>query len=182
MNMKKAIAYFTGTRTETANIDWQAAYESNVTRVYHFFCYKVGNIDLAEELTALTFEKAWMGRSNYNTARGEIQAWLMGIARNVVADQFRKRQNEVSLERESVPEVVFDFEKDIQEKMDFQYIFSVLQTYPERERELIALKYGSELTNREIARLTGISESNVGTILSRVVKKLRTAWEMHHER
>ena len=47
---------------------------------------------------------------------------------------------------------------------------------PEREREVIALRYGSGLTNRAIARLTGLSESNVGTILHRTVARLREAW------
>ncbi len=56
-----------------------------------------------------------------------------------------------------------------------------LNKFPDRERELVALKYGAELTNREIARMTGLSESNVGTILNRVVAKLRNEWEKNHE-
>lgn len=47
---------------------------------------------------------------------------------------------------------------------------------PEREQELIALKYGAALNNREIARLTGLSESNVGTSLYRIVQTLRSQW------
>jgi RNA polymerase sigma-70 factor (ECF subfamily) len=39
------------------------------------------------------------------------------------------------------------------------------------------MKYGAELTNRKIAELTGLSETNVGTILYRVVRKLRAQWE-----
>jgi len=47
---------------------------------------------------------------------------------------------------------------------------------PPRERELIALKYGAALNNRLIAKLTGLTESNVGTILHRVVQTLRAQW------
>ena len=47
---------------------------------------------------------------------------------------------------------------------------------PPREQELVALKYGAEATNRAIAELTGLSESNVGTILHRVVQALRRDW------
>ena len=47
---------------------------------------------------------------------------------------------------------------------------------PERTRELIALKYGAGASNRLIARLTGLSESNVGTILHRAVESLRAEW------
>ena len=48
---------------------------------------------------------------------------------------------------------------------------------PERERELLALKYGADATNRAIATLTGLSESNVGTILHRTVVSLRARWD-----
>lgn len=41
----------------------------------------------------------------------------------------------------------------------------------------MALKYGAGLTNRAIARLTRLSESNVGSLLHRVVQRLRTALE-----
>ena len=53
----------------------------------------------------------------------------------------------------------------------------LLAQLPPRERELIALKYGGEMTNRAIVAVTGLSESNVGTILHRTIGKLRAAWE-----
>ncbi len=52
-----------------------------------------------------------------------------------------------------------------------------LASLPEADRELISLKFGAELNNREIARLTGLSESNVGTKLCRLVKKLRDRFQ-----
>ena len=53
----------------------------------------------------------------------------------------------------------------------------LLRALPERERELLALKYGADATNRAIATLTGLSESNVGTILHRTVVSLRARWD-----
>ena len=47
---------------------------------------------------------------------------------------------------------------------------------PGRERELLALKYGAGMTNRTISEITGISESNVGTVLHRTVRALRERW------
>ena len=49
----------------------------------------------------------------------------------------------------------------------------LLRAFPDRDREVIALKFGAGLNNREIARVTGISESNVGTLLYRAVGRLR---------
>jgi RNA polymerase sigma-70 factor (ECF subfamily) len=59
---------------------------------------------------------------------------------------------------------------------------ALLSQLPAREREVIAFKYGAGLNNREIANLTHLTASNVGIILYRVVEKLRTEMEDHHER
>lgn len=161
-------------------IDWDEVYNTFLPRIFHFFCYKVGSPQLAEELTAATFEKAWAGRLNYRSDRGQISAWLLGIARNVAADYFRRPSREVSLEAAfEIPAAAAD--EDLQRRLDFQKVTRLLAQFPVRERELVELKYGAELTNREIARLTGLSESNVGTILHRVVTKLRKEWERTDE-
>jgi RNA polymerase sigma-70 factor (ECF subfamily) len=92
----------------------------------------------------------------------------------------RKPFHEVALEE--IPEIPesHSLDEDLQRRLDFQIVSKILSTFPARDRELISLKYGAELTNREISRLTGLSESNVGTILSRVVAKLRKEWEQDH--
>jgi RNA polymerase sigma-70 factor (ECF subfamily) len=53
---------------------------------------------------------------------------------------------------------------------------ALLQSLPERERELLAMKYGAGMTNRAIATATGLTESNVGTIVHRAVQTLRERW------
>lgn len=181
MNMKNILTTFSNTRVPSEKINWQEVYDVYLPRVYHFFCYKLGNIDIAEDLTAITFEKAWISRKNFHEEIGHVSTWLMGIARNVAVDYFRKKNREVSLEDFRLQNLSTNEVEIIQQKMDFQYILQILSRYPDRECELIALKYGSELSNREIARLTGLSESNVGTILNRVVEKLRKEWETYHE-
>ena len=52
-------------------------------------------------------------------------------------------------------------------------LLSMLSRLDERSRGVITLKYYGELPNREIGNLLGLSESNVGTILSRTIKKLK---------
>ena len=54
-----------------------------------------------------------------------------------------------------------------------QELIEALGTLDERERDLIALKFSALVTNREIASLTGLTESNVGVILFRALRKLR---------
>jgi RNA polymerase sigma-70 factor (ECF subfamily) len=59
---------------------------------------------------------------------------------------------------------------------DGERLAVLLQRLPERERELLAMKYGAGMTNRAIATATGLTESNVGTIVHRAVRTLRERW------
>jgi RNA polymerase sigma-70 factor (ECF subfamily) len=65
---------------------------------------------------------------------------------------------------------------DVAKDSDLARLGALLKQLPQREQEIVALKYGAEATNRAIAELTGLSESNVGTILHRLVQTLRRDW------
>ena len=158
------------------NVNWREVYDHLLPRVFHFFCYKVGDRLIAEELTAITFEKAWLNRENYKHDQGAFQFWLFGIAQRVAVDHFRRDRHDLSIASVNILSSQ-NVEKEIEMRMDFEILTSILGTLSERERLLISLKYGAELTNREIARQTGLSESNVGTILFRAVSQLREKWE-----
>jgi RNA polymerase sigma-70 factor (ECF subfamily) len=162
-------------------IDWDAIYTEQLPRVYNFFRYRVGDGQLAEDLTATTFEKAWRKRMNYRHNLGAFSTWLFTIARNVAIDHFRKNHKELPLDDAHLDVDPFPVEEIIQRRYDFAHLSKLLAQLPARERELIACKYGAELDNRTIARLTHLSESNVGTILNRSVNKLRAAFETGEE-
>jgi RNA polymerase sigma factor (sigma-70 family) len=70
----------------------------------------------------------------------------------------------------------------LEQAEEFSRLVAAINRLPGRERDLITLKYGAELNNRQIARQLHLSESNVGTILSRTLHKLRLALEVHDER
>jgi len=168
-------------------IDWTAAYQEQLPRVYNFFRYRLGDDQVAEDLTATTFEKAWRGRERYRRDLGAFEAWLFGIARRVAADHLRRPRRDVSLadlpepaDSDPVDPHLADGDplaETVQRQADLARLGVLLAQLPPRERELIALKYGGAMTNRAIAAVTGLSESNVGTILHRTIGKLRAAWE-----
>ena len=171
-----------GARALAEEIDWEAAYQEYLPRIYNFFCYHVSDESLAEDLTAVTFEKAWRGRSRYRRDLSAFSTWLFTIARNVATDHFRRKERELPLEVVREQADPASLEEIVQQDQDFAQLVSILSEFPARERELIAFKYGAGLNNREIARLMHLSESNVGTILNRTVEKLRIAMEVNHER
>lgn len=161
----------------TQQVDWATVYQEHLPRIYNYFRYHVGDARVAEDLTAETFEKAWKNRLQYRNDLAAFSTWLFTIARHLVADHFRRSRDEIPLER--VLNILDDetLENLIQRRSDVEKLSGLLAQLSERDRELIALKYGAGLTNRKIALLQGMSESNVGTILHRVMQQLRAAWE-----
>jgi RNA polymerase sigma-70 factor (ECF subfamily) len=150
--------------------------------VYNFFRYRVGDGQLAEDLTSETFEKAWRNRERYRSDLAAFSTWLFTIARRVAQDHFRKHHNEIPLNEISSISANELMEDTAQQNSDFAHLFVLLARLADRERELVALKYGAGLTNRAIAHLSGLSESNVGVILHRTIQILRSEWEIDHER
>ncbi len=158
-----------------AEPDWDAVYAEQLPRVYNFFRYRFGLAADAEDLTSRTFEKAWKSRHRYRRDTGGFATWLFSIARNVAIDHYRAQRPHVPLD-ETVPVASSSPEDDAVRRSDAGRLALLLARLPERDRELIALKYGAEMTNRAIAQATGLTESNVGTILHRSVQTLRATW------
>ena len=64
----------------------------------------------------------------------------------------------------------------VERREEFARLAALLERLGERERELVALKFGAGWTNRAIARALGLSETNVGTLLYRTIQALRAGW------
>ncbi len=159
-----------------AEPNWDAVYAEQLPRVYNFFRYRLANDAVAEDLTSRTFEKAWTARGRYRSDVAGFSTWLLTIARNVATDHLRAQRPHLPLEAADDVAAAGTPHDDVAKHSDLARLGALLRQLSPREQELVALKYGAEATNRAIAELTGLSESNVGTILHRVVQTLRRDW------
>jgi RNA polymerase sigma-70 factor (ECF subfamily) len=100
----------------------------------------------------------------------------MTIARNVATDHWRRRRDLAPLEAAAHVAGGEEPHEQVERREAFARLTRLLAELPERERELVALKYGADLTNRAIAKQMRLSETNVGTLLHRTVQKLRAGW------
>jgi|SRR6185369_12781860 len=163
--------------TAAKPVDWEAVYAEQLPRVYNYLRYQMGNEAVAEELCSRTFEKAWRERHRYRADLAGTATWLLRIARNTAIDYRRTWHAHQPLEEEALAAPAISTpEEEALIASNFARLSTLVGTLPERERELLALKYGAGATNRAIAEVTGLSESNIGTILHRTVQKLRTQW------
>ena len=160
-----------------AEPDWEQVYAEQLPRVLNFFRYRLGDTADVEDLTARTFEKAWRARHRYRRDVAGFATWLLTIARNVAIDHLRASRRYEPLDiAADVPSSDATPEQQVLQHSEAQRLAALLASLPARERDLVAMKYGADMTNRAIARATGLSESNVGTILHRAVESLRVRW------
>ena len=161
----------TGTDTET----FAALYERTFPRVYAYVASLLRDRSSAEDVTAQAFERAYRKRRSYRPARGSMDAWVFGIARNAALDELRKRKRRAVLEADPEDTVSPTPEDQAEFALRRETVRAALGSLDGQERDLIALKFAGGLSNAEIARVLGMSESNAGTRLHRTITKLREA-------
>ena len=154
-------------------------YEQYLSRVFRYISYRVGDIHLAEDLTSDVFVKALAGFSRYRSDKASFSTWLLSIARHTVIDHYRMSSKRHTIPLEEAAEVPSESaspEEEAVRREERQRLQACLAGLPQQEQEIISLKFGAELTNRQIAGMLSLSESNVGTILYRAVRRLRDSF------
>jgi RNA polymerase sigma-70 factor, ECF subfamily len=158
---------------------FEALYRSSRDDVYAYVATLLRDRAAAEDVTALAFERAYRRRRSFDRARGDERAWLFGIARNAALDELRRRRRHATLAVDPADPAAADALAGGDDAADAALrrtaVRAALDQLAPRERELVALKFHAGLTNAEIARVLGVSESNAGTLLHRTLAKLRKA-------
>jgi RNA polymerase sigma factor (sigma-70 family) len=150
-------------------------YERTFPRVYAYVASLLRDRAAAEDVTAQAFERAYRKRRAYRSRRGSPEAWLFGIARNAALDELRRRKRSAGLEAEPADLAVAGLDEQAELARRRVVVRAALASLDGRERDLLALKFAGGLSNAEIGRILGLSESNAGTRLHRTIAKLRKA-------
>ncbi len=168
------------TATSGEDINWDSVVTNELPRLYNYFRYRLGDESVAEELTSVVLEKAWTKRQRYRKDRAAFSTWLFAIAQKEVLMYLRKRRITlpISIAEDVTGETA---EEAVQHSQDIRQLSRPLMNLPEREQEILSLKFGADLNNREIAVVMELSESNVGTILNRVLQRLHEQWKVQDE-
>jgi RNA polymerase sigma-70 factor (ECF subfamily) len=140
-----------------------------IRRVYGYAAYRLGDGADAEDATSDTFERALRYRSSFDPARGSPTAWLIGIARRAVDDILAKRSTLIA-----EPPEVAAVEQDSALKLD---LAQALRHLEPRDRELVSLRYGADLTARQIGEQLEMQTNAVEVALHRALARLRAYLE-----
>lgn len=163
---------------------FSALYELYFSRIYNYMRYRCNDPVSADDLTAQVFEQMLANIKRFDPERASFNAWLFGIARNIVSRHRRNLSREKQLPLEELTRGETDTGREIEMRVlkntEIEDLIAAIQDLDDNKRELLALKFAGRLTNRQISALTGLSESNVGVILFRTINQLRVKMESRH--
>jgi RNA polymerase sigma factor (sigma-70 family) len=138
-----------------------------IKRVYAYAAYRLGDGPEAEDVTSETFERALRYKKSYDQRKGEPVAWLLGIAKRCIDGGWSTTEYAT----EDVDAVdSSDLEEETIRRLT---VARAVATLDERDRELVALRYGADLTARQIAELLGARTNAIEVALHRALGRLR---------
>ena len=142
--------------------------EPLIRRVYAYVAYRIGDGPDAEDVTSETFERALRYRASYDPSRGTPLGWLIGIARRCIEDARDARSILVAEPPESPSPG--DLEEDSLRRLTLS---AAVASLGEHDRELLALRYGADLTARRIGEILDQPTNTIEVALVRARERLR---------
>ena len=143
-----------------------------IRRVYAYVAYHLGDGPDAEDVTSEVFERALRYRKSYDAARGEPMTWLIGIARRCIYDAVSRP--DVELGNQPDTSSAEDLEGDAVQRLA---VTAAVAGLDERSRDLVALRFGADLSARQIGEILGLKTNAVEVALHRTLARLRPELE-----
>jgi RNA polymerase sigma factor (sigma-70 family) len=149
-------------------------YDYYLPKIYRFVLIKVSQREEAEDITHLTFLKAWESIDRYSYHGYSFGSWLYQIARNVVIDHYRGTSVQTSLEDADEPESNEPWPgHDLDTKVKYAEVMQALSKLGTLEQDVIIMRFVENLPVRDVAEAIGKSEGAVKLIQHRAMKKLK---------
>ncbi len=150
-------------------------YRQYFPRVFAYVYARVGNTAITEDMVSEVFERAFTKAESLRS-EAAYATWLFTIARNVIISQARKNGRETVVDPEVMQEIAphsASVESEVLKQEQMQDLARMVRGFPQREQDIISLKFDAELSNAQIAQIMDLSEPNVRVIIFRTLKKLR---------
>jgi RNA polymerase sigma-70 factor, ECF subfamily len=150
--------------------EFERMYVEHRERLFGFLVYRTGDRALAEDLLGDVFERAFRARARFDPRRGSETTWLYTIAVNRLRDHHRRAQVERAVLERVMAAETGSVEQPDDAIAERDRVMQALAVLSQRDREVIALRFGADLTAPQIARVT---EQPLTTVEGRLFRALR---------
>jgi RNA polymerase sigma-70 factor (ECF subfamily) len=149
-------------------------YEAYFDKIYRYVALKVGDKTEAEDMTQQVFLKALESISSFKWKGVPFSAWLYRIAHNQIVDYYR-RQNKQAATLHDEALVVSDSnpQQMAERNLDIEQVMAAAQQLTESQREVISLRFSSELSTAEVAKIMGKSQGAIKALQHSAIAALR---------
>jgi RNA polymerase sigma-70 factor (ECF subfamily) len=156
-------------------------YELNFARVYAYIARRVGDRDVAQDLTSDVFHKALASIQSFEWRGVPFAGWLLRIAANMIVDRSKRSGREVS-GQDNLPEPSSEASTQLNlEEIDYSArLFRLVEQLPADQQRVIGMRFAEEKSIREIAMELGRSEGAVKQLQFRALQNLRAQMEGAH--
>jgi RNA polymerase sigma-70 factor (ECF subfamily) len=145
-----------------------ALYRQNSSGIYRFALHMSGSTSVAEEVTQEVFLILIRNPRSYDPSRGEIGAFLYGVARNLVKRRLERDRRQVyfeDCEEENIPSIEDDLLGDLTQRESVEALRDAVAALPPKYREVVVLCDLQELSYEAAAQAVGCA---LGTVRSRL--------------
>ena len=152
-------------------------YERYFDRIYKYIYLKVGDPTEAEDITEQVFLKMIEGIANFQWQGSSFSSWLYRIAHNQVVDTLRQHQRRPQVALEPVADMLPSERDDphrLAEKSDFRdHLHEAMHQLTDLQAQVIALKFGAEMSNAEVAAMLDRTEGAVKALQYSALQNLQ---------
>ncbi len=149
-------------------------YDLYFDKIYRFVYFRVSHQEVAEDITEEVFIRAFTSLSSLDKAKS-FESWIYQIARNRVIDYYRVKKQLLPLDD---LENTLEYETNVVDSVNLQFdqkiLLKILRELPAEQQTVIRLKFYEDLTNAEIAEMTGKTEGAVRVVQHRAITKLKS--------
>jgi RNA polymerase sigma factor (sigma-70 family) len=175
------ITALTQENNEDTGPDFSDLFQTHYPRVYNYLRYRMNSPEDVEDLISLVFEKAFTHRAQFDPAKGAFSTWLFRIAHNELSNFYRSRERRAKwvADAELPGDIVLEPSPETQviEQETINQLLQGLGQLSERDQEVISLKFGSRLSNREIGQIMDLKEKTVSVVLLRAMRRLQKQFD-----
>lgn len=149
-------------------------YREYFGQIYRYTYLRVGQIQQAEDITQEVFLKVLDSIGSYRYTGAPFGSWLFRIAHNLIIDHYRKSKKEFTLLTESIVSVEHDDPaRTLESSMEAQAVKAAIETLPPKQKEVISMRFGAEMSVAETAKAAGKTEGTIKKLQFEALAKLR---------